>query len=117
LSRPESSAAFGVYALGNMSAYCIVYETMEDPAEFERYRSQVVPTIEAHDGRFLVRGGEFTALEGEFTFDRIVVLEFPTRAAALEWYNSPEYQQILPIRLGASHSQFVVVDGVSGHDG
>jgi uncharacterized protein (DUF1330 family) len=95
-----------------MSAYCIVYETVEDPDEFERYRSQVLPTIEAHGGRFLVRGGEFIPLEGELMFDRIVVLEFPTRAAALGWYNSPEYQQILPIRLGAARGQFILVDGV-----
>lgn len=95
-----------------MSAYCIVYETVDDPEGFERYRSQVLPTIEAHDGRFLVRGGEFTALEGELAFDRIVVLEFPTRSAALGWYNSPEYQQILPIRLGAARGQFILVDGV-----
>ena len=88
-----------------MTAYCIVYETVEDPDEFERYRSQVLPTIEAHNGRFLVRGGEFIPLEGELTFERIVVLEFPTRTAALGWYNSPEYQQILPIRLGAARSQ------------
>jgi uncharacterized protein (DUF1330 family) len=95
-----------------MTAYCIVYETVQDPDAFDRYRSQVLPTIEAHNGRFLVRGGEFTPLEGEMTFDRIVVLEFPTRSAALGWYNSPEYQQILPIRLGAATSQFIVVDGV-----
>jgi len=96
-----------------MTAYCIVYESVEDQVAFERYRDQVRATIKAHDGRFLVRGGEFTALEGEFAFDRIVVLEFPSRRAALGWYNSPEYQQILPIRLGAARSQFVVVDGVS----
>jgi uncharacterized protein (DUF1330 family) len=95
-----------------VTAYCIVYETVEDQSEFDRYRSQVLPTIEAHNGRFLVRGGEFTALEGEFPFDRVVVLEFPTRRAALDWYNSPEYQQILPIRLGAARCQFVVVDGL-----
>ncbi|MDQ1425353.1 MAG: hypothetical protein QOD72_2851 [Acidimicrobiaceae bacterium] len=96
-----------------MSAYCIVYETVEDPTAFERYRTEVPPTIEAHGGRFLVRGGEFAALEGELTFDRIVVIEFPTRSAAMGWYNSPEYQQILPIRLGAARSQFIVVDGVA----
>jgi uncharacterized protein (DUF1330 family) len=95
-----------------VTAYCIVYEAVEDPDEFERYRSQVLATIEAHHGRFVVRGGEFVTLEGELAYDRIVVLEFPTRSAALGWYNSPEYQQILPIRLGAARSQFVVVDGV-----
>jgi uncharacterized protein (DUF1330 family) len=95
-----------------MTAYCIVYEVVDDPAEFDRYRSQVLPTIEAHHGRFLVRGGEFSALEGDLEYDRVVVVEFPSRRAALGWYNSPEYQQILPIRLGAARSQFILVDGV-----
>jgi uncharacterized protein (DUF1330 family) len=95
-----------------MTAYCIVYEAVDDPAEFDRYRSQVLATIEAHGGRFVVRGGEFTVLEGELEYDRIVVLQFPTRRAALDWYQSAEYQQILPIRLGAARSQFILVDGV-----
>jgi uncharacterized protein (DUF1330 family) len=95
-----------------MTAYCIVYEAVHDPTEFERYRSRVVPTIEAHRGRFLVRGGEFSALEGDLEYDRIVVVEFPSRRAALGWYNSPEYQEILPIRLGAARSQFILVDGL-----
>jgi uncharacterized protein (DUF1330 family) len=40
------------------------------------------------------------------------VLEFPARQAAEDWYASPEYQAILPIRVGATTSLFIVVDGV-----
>jgi len=95
-----------------MKAYCIVYETIDDPQMFEQYRSQVMPTIEAHDGRFLVRGGAFTALEGEMPFERIAVLEFPSRAKAEAWYHSPEYQRILPLRTGAARCQFILADGI-----
>ena len=95
-----------------MTAYCIVYEIVDDPTPFEEYRTQVLPTIEAHGGRFLVRGGAFTALEGDMPYERIAMLEFPTRAAAEAWYHSPEYQRILPLRLRSSRSQFILADGI-----
>ncbi|MBK8160669.1 MAG: DUF1330 domain-containing protein [Rhodospirillaceae bacterium] len=95
-----------------MPAYCIVYEHIDDPALFEIYRSQVMPTINAFGGKFLVRGGKFTTLEGEMPFERIAMLEFPSRQIAEDWYNSPEYQRILPYRLKSTRCQFIVVDGV-----
>ena len=95
-----------------MAAYCIVYEHIDDPQMFETYRSQVMPTIDAFGGKFLVRGGKFTTLEGEMPFDRIAMLEFPDRKTAEAWYHSPEYQRILPYRLKATRRQFIVVDGI-----
>jgi uncharacterized protein (DUF1330 family) len=96
----------------HLAAYCIVYEHIDDPETFEVYRSQVMPTIEAFGGKFLVRGGKFTALEGEMPFQRIAMLEFRDRQTAEAWYNSPDYQRILPYRLQATRCQFVVVDGI-----
>ena len=56
-----------------MKAYCIVYERrIHDPKMFEEYRKQVMATLEAYGAKFLVRGGKFTALEGEMPFDRFV---------------------------------------------
>jgi uncharacterized protein (DUF1330 family) len=95
-----------------MTAYCVVYEVIDDPLPFEEYRRQVPATIEAHGGRFVVRGGAFTVLEGEMPYQRIAMLEFPSRQAAEEWYHSPEYQRILPLRLQSGRSLFVLVDGV-----
>jgi len=96
-----------------MKAYCIVYEIVDDPEMFDQYRRQVMPTIEAHAGRFLVRGGAFSALEGEMPFQRIAVLEFPSRAQAEAWYHSPDYQRILPLRTQAARCQFILADGVA----
>jgi uncharacterized protein (DUF1330 family) len=95
-----------------MKAYCIFYETLDDPALFETYRAQVIPTLAAYGGKFLVRGGAFTVPEGEMPHKRIALLEFPSRQAAEDWYRSPEYQRILPYRLKASRGQFVLADGV-----
>jgi uncharacterized protein (DUF1330 family) len=95
-----------------MKAYCIVYELLHDAKMFEEYRKQVMPTIEAYGGTFLVRSGKFTVLEGEMPFERIAVVEFPSRKAAEDWYHSPAYQKILPLRLNSTRCQFIVADGV-----
>ena len=93
-----------------MKALCIVYVNIDDWDAYDQYRSQVMTTLEPFGARFLVRGGAFTTVEGEMPFERIVVLEFPSREAAEAWYRSDAYQAVLPIRLAATTCQFVIVD-------
>ena len=95
-----------------MSAYVVVQEDIRDEAMFDQYRKQVMPTISAHGGRFIVRGGKLTVLEGEWPMPRFVILEFPSRQAAETWYRSPEYQEILPLRLKSGTGNLIIVDGV-----
>jgi uncharacterized protein (DUF1330 family) len=95
-----------------MKAYCIVQVEVADPVPYEAYRKEVLPTITAFGGRFLVRGGKMTTLEGDWPFSRAVVIEFPSRQAAEGWYHSPAYQKLLPLRLKSSRGNFVIVDGV-----
>ena len=94
-----------------MTAYVIVQETVTDEAGFAEYRAGVVLTLEAHGGRFLVRGGELTVVEGEWPHPRLVVIEFASRAAAVAWYYSPDYQKLLPLRLRSAAGNLVIVDG------
>jgi len=95
-----------------MKAYCVVQEAIDDEANFAIYRQKVMATIAAHGGSFIVRGGSFAVLEGEWSFPRLVIIEFPSRAAADAWYRSPEYQSILPLRLKSARGNLVIVDGV-----
>jgi uncharacterized protein (DUF1330 family) len=94
-----------------MSAYVVVQESVTDQATFDAYRQEVVPTIAAHGGRFVVRGGALTVLEGQWPLQRLVIIEFPSRQAAEAWYRSPAYQKILPLRLKSSTGNLVIVDG------
>lgn len=95
-----------------MKAYGIFQETVKDEAMFAEYRKQVMPTLVAHGGRFLVRGGTLSVVEGAWPHPRLVVIEFPSRAAAENWYRSPEYQAVLPLRLKSAVGNAVFVDGV-----
>lgn len=91
-----------------MAAYVIVGVDVDDPDAYSTYSRDVPATVEAHGGRFLVRGGDWTTLEGEWPSSRIVVLEFPSVEHATAWHESPEYQAILPIRQQNAKTHFMV---------
>jgi uncharacterized protein (DUF1330 family) len=95
-----------------MKAYFIIYEIPRDPEKLHSLAPQLAPTLAAHRGRFIVRGGVFTTLEGEMPFQRIAVLQFLSRRAAESWYHSPEYQRIVAVRSQWAEYQVVLVDGV-----
>ena len=65
-----------------MKAYVIAAETIKDQAMFDEYRNKVVGTVTPFGGQFIVRGGNFTVLEGDWQHPRLVIIEFPSRPAA-----------------------------------
>ena len=93
-----------------MSAYVVNEIWVTDPEVFQTYVVQVPATIARHGGRYLARSGATESIHGEPP-GRIVILEFPDRAAALAGRSSPDYQAILPIRDASSTSRVYVVDG------
>lgn len=95
-----------------MSAYVIAEVNVTDPEPYEEYRRLVPATLEKYGGRFLVRGGAVETKEGGWTPARIVVVEFPSMAQARRWYDSPEYQQALAIRLKTANSKVIFAEGV-----
>lgn len=97
-----------------MSAYVIGHITVNDPEGYGKYTSQVPGTLAPHGGAFIVRGGRTVVMEGEVPGNRHVVIRFPDRAAAEAWYNSPEYQAIIPIRQAHSTGVLMIADGYDG---
>ena len=95
-----------------MSAYVIADVEVLDSAAYEEYRQKVPATIAAFGGRYLVRGGALTALEGDWLPKRCVILEFPSMAQLKAWYASPEYTPLIAIRERTTKSMLVMVEGL-----
>jgi uncharacterized protein (DUF1330 family) len=93
-----------------MKAYVIAIDTVHDAAMMAEYAKVVAATLVPFDGRFVVRGGKCTVLEGEWQ-PRTVILEFPSREAAEGWYNSADYQKIIGLRLNSTRGSLVIIDG------
>jgi uncharacterized protein (DUF1330 family) len=94
-------------------AYVIADVDITDPDTYREYTSGVPASIAGYGGRFVVRGGAFEVLEGEWEPGRVVVIEFPDREAALGWFRSEDYQELAKIRRRASSARILVVDGAS----
>ncbi|GAA4536764.1 DUF1330 domain-containing protein [Pseudonocardia xishanensis] len=75
------------------------------------YIGRVDATLAPYDGRILVHGGTMTELEGTWDGD-VVVIAFPSVGAAQAWYDSPDYQAILALRVDNSRSIAAIVEGV-----
>ena len=93
-----------------MPAYAIARIEVTNLEGYLKYASQTVALAEKFGGKFLVKGGAMEQMEGSGP-DRHVVIEFPDVAAIKTFYNSPEYQEILPIALANSNRDFVIVEG------
>ena len=95
-----------------MAAYVIANIDARGAAPDPEVRSMGGESIKRYGGRFLVRGGKADLREGDWTPHRILVVEFPTMADAIAWYESPEYAPVKALRLTGSSSDVLFVEGV-----
>ena len=94
-----------------MPAYIIAQINVTDPTKYQEYVKLAGPAGAKHGGKFLVRGGAKTVLEGDIPFTRIVIQEFADAATAKKFYNSPEYQAARKHRVGAADFNMVILEG------
>ncbi len=95
-----------------MTAYVVVDIQITDPEQYEEYKKLAAPTVTAHGGKYIARGGETERLEGEREPGRVVVLEFPNMERARAWWNSTSYGAARKIRQASARTEMVLVDGV-----
>ena len=95
-----------------MPAYIIANIEVTDPEGYKAYTELTPAIIEAHGGKFLVRGGPVVTLEGAQDTRRLVVLEFPSVAAAQAFYDSEAYSAAKALREGTANALFSLVEGV-----
>lgn len=95
-----------------MTAYVIVDIKVNDPARYEEYKRQALPTVEMFGGKYIARGGRTEVLEGSWRPNRLVILQFPSIEQAKSWLNSPLYSEVKKIRHKTAVSNMVVVEGL-----
>ena len=95
-----------------MSVYFVVQEEVHDQAQLDEYGAAAGPTMANVRGRALAVDNDVQAVEGQWHGTRTVILEFDDEDAFREWYDSPEYQAALPLRLEATDSRGALVKGL-----
>ncbi len=83
--------------------------------ELVQYLERIDATLEPFGGSFLVHGDEPLVHEGTSP-GSLILIEFPTGSGAVDWYQSRDYQALIPLRADNSNSTILTVNGVSpGH--
>jgi uncharacterized protein (DUF1330 family) len=93
--------------------YWIVRVDVSDPEQYKAYVSANAEPLRRHGARFLVRGGRFENPEGA-SRSRNVVIEFPTYQAAVDCWNSADYQKAIELRRLAATLDLVIIEGYDG---
>lgn len=93
--------------------YWIARVDVADPEGYKAYVAANAEPFRKFGARFLVRGGQFEAVEGT-SRSRNVVIEFPSYQAALDCWNSPEYQRAIQFRAPVSTADIVIAEGYEG---
>ena len=93
-----------------MSAYVVIHATVKDAEKFQEYGAAAGPIVKAHGGELVTAGHLKSVLCGEETRERCVIIKFADVDTAEGWYNSPEYQAVIPVRDQALDSVFIVVE-------
>lgn len=93
-----------------MPAYLFVVAKMKDADKFQEYAAGAGPTVASHGGKVLARGAVQETLVGDLSGDMALVIEFADTAAARKWYDSDEYQAMVPTREQAIDAQFLLIE-------
>jgi uncharacterized protein (DUF1330 family) len=96
-----------------MAAYLVVDTQLDDAVLYEEYKLRARPIAEQYGGEYLARGGAMDVKESDlWSPTRMVLVKFPDAASANRFFDSPEYQAVLPISKRAARRTAFVLDGI-----
>jgi uncharacterized protein (DUF1330 family) len=93
-------------------AYVVAEVHVTDPAGFTEYVKRVPATLAPYHAKTLARGLP-DSREGAPPDGNVVILAFDSLKAANNWYQSPAYQAIIPLRQKSATSRVYMVDGAT----
>ena len=93
--------------------YLLVDVDIHNIDEYKKYLDKVKPMVEKYGGKYLIKGGKIDAKETDlWKPTRIVLVQFPNKTSALNWYNSEEYKPLKNLRLNNATSNILFIEGV-----
>jgi len=91
-----------------MTAYITASFTPKNPERLKEYNAKAASNIAPFKGEFLVKALS-QSLDGKTSHQYQVIITFPTKELAENWYYSPEYQGLIELREQGMDSHFQLV--------
>ena len=98
---------------GTVPAYFVALVEIHDPAGFQAYHEQFEATLAPFGGRLVSFGATIVPLEGmDGSTARAAIVVFPSLQAGRDWFESPAYQRIAPLRQQSARTRGFFVEGL-----
>jgi uncharacterized protein (DUF1330 family) len=94
-----------------MKAYLVLDLSVHDFGCFKTYIAAIPTFIAKHSGQYIVRGVQPTTVEGDWTPERLVIIEFPGREHAEAFLGDPDIQDLFKLRHATTTSKLLLADG------
>jgi len=95
----------------SMACYLIAQINVRDRQGYKKYLDGFDEVFKDYKGVIMAADKNPTVLEGEWPFQRTVLIRFPDADEAQRWYRSPQYQKLAEMRKRVSDSNIVLVEG------
>jgi uncharacterized protein (DUF1330 family) len=92
-----------------MSYFFIAQIKINDNIEYQKYIDKSESVFSKYNGEYVVVDNNTEILEGDWKYERLVMIKFNSKEDFNAWYNSLEYQQILKHRLKAANCDSILV--------
>ena len=93
-----------------MSVYMVIEIEVQDEERYSEYVERVYESITKHVGKYLVRGGPVIPLFGNWSPERVIIIEFQTIENLRRCFGSEEYRDIAPLREKSTLTRAIVVE-------
>ena len=94
-----------------MAGYLIAQINIINEEPYKEYVKQTSTIVKKYEGEFIVRGGNFKNVLGNWDYARTVIIKFPTYENAINWYYSDEYRPVRKIRENNSEGNVIIIEG------
>ena len=84
------------------TAYVIGHIVVKNPEKWAEYLGLVPATLQPWGAELVFRGSLASVLAGTHRYTDTVVIRFPGVDAVNNWYSSPAYQALIPLRTEAA---------------
>ncbi len=94
-----------------MSVYVIGELAIHDRDRYDRYAARFLDALAGTGGRLLAADESPMVVEGAWSGDKVVLIEFPDHASYERWATSDAYREIAVDRIAATSGHVLLVTG------
>ncbi|MBA9004173.1 DUF1330 domain-containing protein [Thermomonospora cellulosilytica] len=95
-----------------MTVYALAQISIHDRGRYDAYVARFMEVFVKYGGRLLAVDEQPEVIEGEWPYDKVILMSFQDREAFEAWAYSPEYQEISKDRVAATTGVVILAKGL-----